>query len=64
MGWNRNLNIMVMVDILCQVRCIFAAGNIIRKISFEQDVEIWRTVLGACKVYKNVELADEAILGE
>ncbi|MFS7904939.1 putative tetratricopeptide-like helical domain superfamily [Helianthus anomalus] len=49
-----------MVDILCRAGRLHAARNVIRNMPFKPDARIWRTVLGACKIYKNVELAEEA----
>ncbi|KAI7724918.1 hypothetical protein M8C21_012696, partial [Ambrosia artemisiifolia] len=49
-----------MVDILCRAGCLDAARNVIRNMPFKPDARIWRTVLAACKIYKNVELAEEA----
>ncbi|KAI3829431.1 hypothetical protein L1987_03555 [Smallanthus sonchifolius] len=49
-----------MVDILCRAGHLDAARDVIRNMPFKPDAIIWRTVLGACRIYKNVELAEEA----
>ncbi|KAK9057914.1 hypothetical protein SSX86_022753 [Deinandra increscens subsp. villosa] len=49
-----------MVDILCRAGHLDAARDVIRNMPFKPDVVIWRTLLGACKIYKNVGLAEYA----
>ncbi|KAL8214748.1 hypothetical protein R6Q57_004197 [Mikania cordata] len=49
-----------MVDILCRAGHLNAARNFIRSMPFKPDAIIWRTLLNACKIYKNLELAEEA----
>nr|XP_043611356.1 putative pentatricopeptide repeat-containing protein At5g40405 [Erigeron canadensis] len=49
-----------MVDILSRAGELDAARDVIRNMPFEPDAIIWRTLLGACKIFKNVELAEEA----
>ncbi|KAK1427884.1 hypothetical protein QVD17_16595 [Tagetes erecta] len=49
-----------MVDVLCRAGHLDAAINVIRNMPYKADAIIWRTLLGACKIYKYVELAEEA----
>ncbi|XP_071721171.1 putative pentatricopeptide repeat-containing protein At5g40405 [Rutidosis leptorrhynchoides] len=49
-----------MVDMLSRAGHIDAARSLINDMPFEPDAIIWRTLLGACKIYKNVEMAEEA----
>ncbi|XP_024963410.1 pentatricopeptide repeat-containing protein At2g44880-like [Cynara cardunculus var. scolymus] len=49
-----------MVDILSRAGCLDAARELIRNMPFEPDPIVWRAILGACKIHKNVELAEEA----
>lgn len=36
------------------------ARDLIRSIPFSADAIIWRSLLGACRIHKNVELAEES----
>ncbi|XP_058772544.1 pentatricopeptide repeat-containing protein At3g03580-like [Vicia villosa] len=45
-----------MVDILGRAGQIEEAANLIRNISFEPDANLWGALLGACRIYGNVEL--------
>lgn len=49
-----------MVDILGRAGPLQEARQLITKMPFEPDAVIWKAFLGACKSYKNVELAEEA----
>lgn len=49
-----------MIDILGRAGRLQEARELIRSMPFEPDAVVWRTLLGACKVYKNVQLAEEA----
>uniref|UniRef100_A0A7N0ULG8 DYW domain-containing protein n=1 Tax=Kalanchoe fedtschenkoi TaxID=63787 RepID=A0A7N0ULG8_KALFE len=50
-----------MVDILGRAGRLQEAMDLIRAMPFEADAVVWRTLLGACRMHKNVELAEEAI---
>ncbi|KEH33534.1 putative tetratricopeptide-like helical domain-containing protein [Medicago truncatula] len=45
-----------MVDLLGRAGQIEEAANLIRGLSFEPDANIWGALLGACRIYGNVEL--------
>ncbi|XP_011621300.1 pentatricopeptide repeat-containing protein At2g03880, mitochondrial-like isoform X1 [Amborella trichopoda] len=49
-----------MVDLLGRAGCLEEAANFIREMKCEPDAVIWRTLLGACRVHQNVELAIHA----
>lgn len=49
-----------MVDILGRAGLLEEARELIGSMPFKPDAIIWRTFLAACKIYKNVELAEEA----
>ncbi|XP_063936504.1 pentatricopeptide repeat-containing protein At1g74630-like isoform X2 [Daucus carota subsp. sativus] len=51
-----------MVDILGRSGRLQEARELIRSMPFEPDAVILRALLGACKIYRNVELAEEAII--
>ncbi|KAK9268155.1 hypothetical protein L1049_010597 [Liquidambar formosana] len=51
-----------MVDIFGRAGQLREARELIRSMPFTADAIIWRALLGACRIYKNVELADEAIV--
>ncbi|KAL6013040.1 hypothetical protein ACLOJK_003530 [Asimina triloba] len=48
-----------MVDLLSRWGLLNEAYNLINEIPFKTNSVLWRTLLGACRVYKNVELAEE-----
>ncbi|RVW33607.1 Pentatricopeptide repeat-containing protein [Vitis vinifera] len=47
------------VDILGRGR-LEEAKELIRSMPFAPDAIVWRALLGACRIYKNVEIAEEA----
>lgn len=49
-----------MIDILGRAGQVQEARELIRSMPFAPDAIIWRGFLGACVVYKNIELAEEA----
>lgn len=49
-----------MVDILGRAGCLQEAMELIRAMPFAPDAIVWRAFLGACRIHKNVELAEEA----
>uniref|UniRef100_A0A6V7QW72 DYW domain-containing protein n=1 Tax=Ananas comosus var. bracteatus TaxID=296719 RepID=A0A6V7QW72_ANACO len=46
-----------MVDLLCRAGKLKEAVKFIQELKFEPDLVIWRTVLGACRVHRNINLA-------
>ncbi|CAN6168966.1 unnamed protein product [Urochloa humidicola] len=50
-----------MVDLLGRSGHIEEARQLITDMPFEPDAVIWRALLGACRIYKNVEVAEEAM---
>ncbi|XP_072976408.1 pentatricopeptide repeat-containing protein At5g66520-like [Typha angustifolia] len=50
-----------MVDLLGRAGHIEEARQLIRDMPFEPDAIVWRALLGACRIHKNVEIAEEAI---
>uniref|UniRef100_A0A0D9X1Y8 DYW domain-containing protein n=1 Tax=Leersia perrieri TaxID=77586 RepID=A0A0D9X1Y8_9ORYZ len=50
-----------MVDLLGRSGHVEEARQLIRSMPFEPDAIIWRALLGACRIYKNVEIAEEAM---
>ncbi|XP_025800413.1 pentatricopeptide repeat-containing protein At5g48910-like [Panicum hallii] len=50
-----------MVNLLGRSGHIEEARQLIRDMPFEPDAVIWRALLGACRIYKNVEVAEEAM---
>ncbi|XP_048555151.1 pentatricopeptide repeat-containing protein ELI1, chloroplastic-like isoform X1 [Triticum urartu] len=50
-----------MVDLLGRAGHVEEAMQLIRSMPFEPDAIIWRTLLGACRIHKNVEIAEEAM---
>lgn len=50
-----------MVDLLGRSGHIEEARQLISDMPFEPDAVIWRALLGACRIYKNVEVAEEAM---
>ncbi|PSS04659.1 Pentatricopeptide repeat-containing protein [Actinidia chinensis var. chinensis] len=51
-----------MVDMLGRAGRLQEARELIRSMPFAPDAIVWRTLLGACRIYKNVELEEEAIV--
>ncbi|KAJ4969322.1 hypothetical protein NE237_016023 [Protea cynaroides] len=51
-----------MVDILGRAGYLNEARELIRSMPFAPDAIVWRALLGACRIHKNVELAEEAIV--
>ncbi|KAI5579737.1 hypothetical protein BDE02_08G109800 [Populus trichocarpa] len=49
------------VDLLGRAGLLAHAVDFIRKMPIEADAVIWAALLGACRVYKNVELAELAL---
>ncbi|XP_024537486.1 putative pentatricopeptide repeat-containing protein At3g49142 [Selaginella moellendorffii] len=49
-----------MLDILCRANQLDAAVQLIRSMPFEPTAVTWRTVLGACRKWKNVVLGELA----
>jgi pentatricopeptide repeat protein len=50
-----------MVDLLGRAGHVDEALELIRSMPFEPDAVIWRALLGACRIHKNVEIAEEAM---
>ncbi|XP_038988634.1 pentatricopeptide repeat-containing protein At5g66520-like [Phoenix dactylifera] len=50
-----------MVDLLGRAGLIEEARQFIKDMPFEPDAVVWRALLGACRIQKNVEIAEEAI---
>lgn len=50
-----------MVDLLGRAGLLDQALNFIRKMPIEPDAVIWAALLGACRIYKNVEIAELAL---
>jgi pentatricopeptide repeat protein len=50
-----------MVDLLGRSGHVQEARQLIRDMPFEPDAVIWRALLGACRIHKNVEVAEEAM---
>lgn len=50
-----------MVDLLGRSGHIEDARKLIKNMPFEPDAVVWRALLGACRIHKNVDLAEEAI---
>ncbi|XP_054800171.1 pentatricopeptide repeat-containing protein At5g56310-like [Prosopis cineraria] len=49
-----------MVDILGRAGRLQEAMELIRTMPFAPDAIVWRAFLGACRIHKNIELAEEA----
>ncbi|PIA38737.1 hypothetical protein AQUCO_02700145v1 [Aquilegia coerulea] len=49
-----------MIDLLGRTGHLEEARKLIRNMPFPPDAIIWRTLLSACKIHKNVEVAEEA----
>ncbi|KDP29416.1 hypothetical protein JCGZ_18337 [Jatropha curcas] len=50
-----------MVDLLARAGLLPQAMDFVKKMPMEPDAVIWASLLGACRVYKNVELAELAL---
>ncbi|XP_015583733.1 pentatricopeptide repeat-containing protein At1g08070, chloroplastic [Ricinus communis] len=50
-----------MVDLLARAGLLDQAVDFVAKMPMEADAVIWAALLGACRVYKNVELAELAL---
>ncbi|KAJ8758487.1 hypothetical protein K2173_000208 [Erythroxylum novogranatense] len=50
-----------MVDLLARAGLLNQAVDFVMKMPLEADAVIWTSLLGACRVYKNVELAEMAL---
>ncbi|KAL2344627.1 hypothetical protein Fmac_005912 [Flemingia macrophylla] len=50
-----------MVDLLGRAGLIDQAVDFVRKMPMEPDAVIWAALLGACRIYKNVEVAELAL---
>lgn len=51
-----------MVDLLGRAGRLQEAKDFIVNMPFVPDAIVWRALLGACRIHKNVELAEEAII--
>ncbi|XP_077213305.1 pentatricopeptide repeat-containing protein At1g20230-like [Tasmannia lanceolata] len=51
-----------LVDILSRAGKLEKAYEFIREIPFEVDVSVWGALLGACRIYSNVELGELAAM--
>ncbi|KAF5208231.1 Pentatricopeptide repeat-containing protein [Thalictrum thalictroides] len=49
-----------MVDLLSRWGKLDEAHHVIKTMPFDGNCVLWRTLLGACRIYGNVELAEEA----
>ncbi|KAF9604515.1 hypothetical protein IFM89_007636 [Coptis chinensis] len=47
-----------MVDLLGRAGCLDEAYNLIKKMKVRPDSVVWGALLGACRVYKNVDLGE------
>jgi pentatricopeptide repeat protein len=50
-----------MVDLLARAGLLDQAVEFVRKMPMEADAIIWAALLGSCRIYKNVELAELAL---
>ncbi|XP_059649222.1 pentatricopeptide repeat-containing protein At1g08070, chloroplastic-like [Cornus florida] len=50
-----------MVDLLARAGLLDQAVDFIRKMPMQADSVIWTVLLGACRIYKNIELAELAL---
>ncbi|XP_020108044.1 pentatricopeptide repeat-containing protein At5g66520-like [Ananas comosus] len=50
-----------MVDLLGRAGRIEEARELVRGMPFAPDAVVWRALLGACRIHRNVETAEEAI---
>ncbi|MED6143686.1 hypothetical protein PIB30_008328 [Stylosanthes scabra] len=51
-----------MVDLLGRAGLLKQAVNFVRKMPVKPDAVIWAALLGACRIYKNVEIAELALM--
>ncbi|KAK8945472.1 Pentatricopeptide repeat-containing protein [Platanthera guangdongensis] len=51
-----------MIDLLGRSGHIEDARKLITHMPFEPDAVVWRALLGACRIHKNVDLAEDAIM--
>ncbi|KAK8944880.1 Pentatricopeptide repeat-containing protein [Platanthera zijinensis] len=51
-----------MIDLLGRSGHIENARKLITRMPFDPDAVVWRALLGACRIHKNVDLAEEAIM--
>ncbi|PKU59346.1 pentatricopeptide repeat-containing protein At5g66520 isoform X1 [Dendrobium catenatum] len=51
-----------MVDLLGRLGLIKEARKLLIRMPFEPDAVVWRALLGACLIHKNVDMAEEAII--
>lgn len=51
-----------MVDLLGRLGLIKEARKLLIGMPFEPDAVAWRALLGACRIHKNVDVAEEAIM--
>ncbi|PON95948.1 Tetratricopeptide-like helical domain containing protein [Trema orientale] len=49
------------VDLLARAGLLDRAVNFVKKMPMEADTVIWAALLGACKIHKNIELAELAL---
>lgn len=49
------------VDLLARAGLLDRAVNFVKKMPMKADAVIWAALLGACKIYKNIELAELAL---
>lgn len=49
------------VDLLARAGLLDRAVNFVKEMPMEADAIIWAALLGACKIYKNIELAEVAL---
>ncbi|KAI4296023.1 hypothetical protein L6164_036013 [Bauhinia variegata] len=49
-----------MIDMLGRAGLLQEARELIKSMPFAPDAVLWRAILGACRIHKNVELAEEA----
>lgn len=56
----RSVHYICMVDLLARAGHLNEAYSMIQNMPFEPDVHVWVALLGACRIHKNVEMAEEA----
>ncbi|KAG4393846.1 hypothetical protein AAZX31_03G159500 [Glycine max] len=49
-----------MVDLLARAGCLYEAENFIKKMGFNPDITMWKTLLASCKTHGNVDIAERA----
>lgn len=50
-----------MVDLLARAGLLDQAADLVRNMPLQADAVIWAALLGACRIYKNIELAEHAL---